>query len=94
MRSAARGWPSAHGECRCTARGVDARRNRGAELHTALAQMPHVEREAVFLVRVDYFEAKSLAHQFAPISDLSAAFAVERSAVENNLERPFMADLR
>ena len=63
--------------------GVDAGGHLVADLQLARAEMALVQDEAIFLLRVDDFEAKALADQLAGVADLAAAFAVERRLVED-----------
>ena len=48
--------------------------------------------EAAILLRVDHLETESGAGELADVADLSAAFAIERSAIEHDLDRLRVAD--
>ena len=58
------------------------------------AQMADVQRETVFLLRVEHLEADARGDEFPRVADLPAAFAVERRAIEHDLDRLFVAVFR
>ena len=54
--------------------------------------MADVQDQVAVLLRVGHLEAETRSHQLAGISNLSAAFAVEGGAIQDDRDRLVMAD--
>ena len=75
-------------------RRIDAGCDRRSQFEHALTQMPAVQHETLFALRIDHVELQTGADDLAGVADLPARFAVERRLIEHHRHRLLRVRLR